>query len=122
VVRRFNADAILFPAIVVTTARVQGSVAAWDGTQQGTAAKKLFHMMLGTWQSGEIGALSLWVDLSAPDGSDLYMNAGGIQVLQKVGPTGKSIPVQRKDLFADAHRNENAVKIALQPLLEPKKP
>ena len=119
--RRFNANAILYPSIVVVSARLDNSVAAWDGTQQGTAAKKLVHMLMGASHSGHVPALSLWVELAALDGRDLYEYGGGIQVLEKVGALGKPVPVQRAELFKDQKRNEKAVSIALKPLLEPKR-
>ena len=52
-----------------------------------------------------------------PEGQLLYAKGGGIQVLGNVTVGGDFDRRPRSELFADGDRNENAVHIALDPLL-----
>ncbi len=114
---RFNASAVVYAGVAVRTAELLNSVAAWDGAQQDFRSKWALHMLMGSSSSGRVPALSLVVNLSALDDSDLYEWGGGIQVLQKIKPGGKPVDVPRDQLFADQKRNGKAVEIALKPLL-----
>ena len=66
-------------------------------------------------QRGVVGALSLEVSIRDRDGTQLFLNRGGIEVLDKIA--GKEfIHVPRQELFSDKSRNEEAVRIALKQL------
>jgi len=109
-------DAMLFPAIVVVSAKLQSDHASWDGTSQGAGKGKFWKALLGVSHSGTIPALSLLVILSDTADTDLYVNAGGIELLAKVSANG-IVPVPREELFLDEERLDKAVRLALDPLL-----
>lgn len=112
---RFNADALLIPSIRVVNAALSHDKARWDGVSEG-AGKGFWKAFVGT-HSGSIRALSLVVALTDGDGQVLYTNGGGIQVLGNVTVGGGFERRPRSELFADGERNENAIHIALDPLL-----
>jgi hypothetical protein len=113
---RFNADALLTPSIRVVNAALSHDQARWDGVTEG-AGKGGFWKALVRTHSGSIRALSLVVVLADPEGQLLYAKGGGIQVLGNVTVGGDFERRPRSELFADGDRNENAVHIALDPLL-----
>ena len=113
---RFNADALLVPIIHVVSATLSHDQAHWDGASE-RAGKGGFWKALVRTHSGSIRALSLVVVLSDPEGKLLYAKGGGIQVLGNVTMGGEFEQRPRSELFADGDRNENAIHIALDPLL-----
>jgi hypothetical protein len=113
---RFNADALLIPSIRVVNAALAHDQAHWDGATEG-AGKGGFWKALVRTHSGSMRALSLVVVLADPEGQLLYVKGGGIQVLGNVTVGGEVERRPRTELFADGDRNENAVHIALDPLL-----
>jgi hypothetical protein len=118
---KFNVNAILSPEIQVVAASFGGDRAKWDGTSEGVGKKKFWKALLGTTHSGRVPALSFVVFLKDSDYTSLYVNAGGIQALDKVGPAGGFVPVPQEELFAKEERNVKAVRLALDPLLGRKK-
>ena len=113
---RFNADALLTPSIRVVNAALSHDQARWDGVTEG-AGKGGFWKALVRTHSGSVRALSLVVVVADPEGQLLYAKGGGIQVLGNVTVGGDFDRRPRSELFADGDRNENAVHIALDPLL-----
>ncbi len=113
---RFNTDALLTPSIRVVNAALSHDQAHWDGATEG-AGKGGFWKALVRTHSGYVRALSLVVVLADPEGQLLYAKGGGIQVLGNVTMGGEVERRPRSELFADGDRNENAVHIALDPLL-----
>ena len=113
---RFKADALLIPSIRVVSAALSHDQAKWDGASEG-AGKGGFWKALVRTHSGSIRALSLVVVLADSDGQLLYVKGGGIQVLGNVTMGGEFEQRPRSELFADGDRNENAIHIALDPLL-----
>lgn len=113
---RFNADAVLVPSIRVVNAALSHDQAHWDGASEGAGKGGFWKAMVRT-HSGSIRALSLVVILADPDGQLLYAKGGGIQVLGNVTMGGEIERRPRSELFVDGDRNENAVHIALDPLL-----
>jgi hypothetical protein len=113
---RFNADALLTPSIRVVNAALSHDQAHWDGATEG-AGKGGFWKALVRTHSGSIRALSLVVVLADPEGQLLYAKGGGIQVLGNVTMGGEFERRPRSELFGDSDRNENAVHIALDPLV-----
>ncbi len=111
-----NIDAMLFSQVGVVPAKLDNDQARWDGASEGAARKKFWKAVLGVSHSGTIPALSLQVVLSDTDDTDLYQNAGGIQVLAKAGVGGLQ-PVTRAELFLNEERNAKAVRLALDPWL-----
>ncbi len=61
--------------------------------------------MLGVSHSGSIRALSLVVRVTGSKGNDLYVSAGGIRVLDKIGFGGTLEHVPQSALFADEENN-----------------
>jgi hypothetical protein len=113
---RFNADALLIPSIRVVNAALSHDQAHWDGASEG-AGKGGFWKALMRTHSGTIRALSLLVVLAGSEGQLLYAKGGGIQLLGNVTVGGEFEQRARGELFADGDRNENAIHIALDPLL-----
>jgi hypothetical protein len=114
-------DAVLWPSIVERTADTDGTNAYWDGAGQhlfnlGPAKRKFWPgQRLG---GGVVQALSLDVDLRAPDDTPLYEARGGIQILERPGDGGKEA-LTSLELFRDPARDEEAVRLALGPLAVP---
>ena len=112
-----NADALLYPAIVVVKAEFSSNAAQWHGTIDYVRPEGVWGMISGPQSYGTVPALSLWVDLLDFQGTEMYVNAGGIQVMSKVGSGMTVYDVPRHDLFADEAKNIRSVAIALNPLL-----
>jgi len=117
---RYDADAVLFSSIKVVLADFDNDKAKWHGTSQGVGKSKFLKGLLGVSHSGTLRALSLGVILSDINDTTLYSIYGGIEVLEKMGPSG-SQPVPRNELFTDEKRNLKAVHLVLDPLLGIKK-
>lgn len=111
-------DAVLWPIIVERSADTDGTNAYWDGAGQnlynlGPAKRKFWPGdRLG---GGVVGALSLRVELRAPDDTLLYEALGGIQVLERMGNSGKEA-LTSLELFRDPERDDEAIRLALLPL------
>ena len=114
---KFKADAVLYPNIRLGTARFAGGQASWDGTSESlsTTGGFLGALQVGQFQ-GTTGALSLIVTIENIHGVDVYVNAGGIQLISKLS-FGKFVPVPRSQLFVDEARNAAAANIAVGPLV-----
>ena len=114
---KYKVDAILFTRIITVSAHVFRDQAKWDGVTESIGKDRFLKSLLGIRHTGNIPALSLIVELRATNDSLLYLNAGGIQVLQKIG-TGRS-PDDRPyhEMLTDEKRNEDAVIYAIHPLL-----
>lgn len=115
---RFNADALLYPSIVVVRAPFSVNRANWDGAQEPMITPGSY----GSALIGTVAALSLVVTIQDRTGAAVYINGGGIQVLTKIHKGGffqpeKFIPVPPIELFAYEERNVAAVNIALAPLV-----
>lgn len=113
---QLNADALLTPSVRVVIASLSQDQAHWDGATEGAGKGGFWKALLRT-HSGSIRALSLVVVLAGSEGQLLYAKAGGIQVLGNVTLGGVVERRPRSELFADRDRNENAVNLALDPLL-----
>lgn len=126
---RFQVDAVLHPAIVPVRAQWEGLTASWDGTEEsitsfGDAFKEALPYALfgiSVTRHGAVGALSLVVSIEDVNGVDMYVNAGGIQLLAKISG-GNFVGVPRHELFANEERNVAAVNIALGPLVSKSTP
>lgn len=115
--KKYKVDAILFTRISTVSAHVFRDQAKWDGVTESIGKDRFLKSVMGIRHSGSIPALSLVVELRATNDSLLYLNAGGIQVLQKIG-TGRS-PDDRPyhEILTDEKRNQDAVVYAIHPLL-----
>jgi hypothetical protein len=112
----FQLDAIIVPTIAIVEAPFAGGRAAWDGTSQSIKAGGLVKGFFAGSPDGTMGALSLQVVALNGNGTTLYEEAGGIEVLSKLD--GKDfVLVPRNELFSDNERMQKAVDIALDPLL-----
>ncbi|UCD23590.1 MAG: hypothetical protein JSW51_11185 [Gemmatimonadota bacterium] len=125
---QYQPDALLYPEIWVVDAPFAGGTARWDGVSQelvgvGTrivdALGALFSASESSLPTGDVEAVSLVVFIENMDGQEIFANAGGIQVLEKVGKhpdERKAVP--KEEWFADRSRNRRAVLIALGPILD----
>ncbi|MCI0595406.1 MAG: hypothetical protein L0Z48_02565 [candidate division Zixibacteria bacterium] len=114
---KFGVDAVLFPEIDIVLAKLDNEKAKWDGTSEHVQKKAFWKRMLGVTHFGTIRALSFVVSLKDNGYTSLYVNAGGIQTLDKVRATGGFEAVPQEELFAKEERNIKAVRLALDPLL-----
>ena len=112
---QFQADAILYSAVLVVPARFDDGSAKWDGAKQSFAnfGKRFLRALLsgGTYQ-GQTNALSLRTALVGADGQLLYDNRGGLQVLA-IPRSGKFIEVPESALLTDRGQVRGAVRIAM---------
>jgi hypothetical protein len=115
---RFNADAVLYPAIVIVGANFDEQKATWDGTSQTIegAGSFILRALAGVSRSGTTEALSLAVDIEDVGGAELFVNRGGIEVWSKPSRSGFH-EVPRAELFVDQVRNQKSIQIALGPVL-----
>jgi hypothetical protein len=122
VCKKFKADALLYPRVVYVKANFSKNRAHWDGVDEyigpgGTFGAIGLDIIRQTW-SGRVRALSFTVSIQDSDGVRMYLNRGGIQTLNKITTYGKYVPVAREELFADEERNNEAVEIAIGPLVK----
>lgn len=113
----FDIDAVAVPSIVVVEARFASGRAEWDGASQSIKAGGVVEDFFAGSPDGTLDALSFVVDIVDPAGAPLYSGAGGIEVLRKLAGR-EFVLVPRQELFKDDGRNEKAVKLALDPLLD----
>lgn len=123
--RRFGADALLYPELWVVEAPHSSGVAQWDGASQAVSGlgARLLHAIdalldlgEGSLREGFVAALSLVVIIEDLDGAEIYRQAGGIQVLERVADD-EVIAVDPDDVLADWDRLQQAVRIAVGPLI-----
>ncbi|UCH84370.1 MAG: hypothetical protein JSW50_01395 [Candidatus Latescibacterota bacterium] len=111
----FQIDAVMFPDIVVVEAPFSAGRAVWDGVDQKIQTAGAMSSVFYGSQGGMVAALSLKLTVRGPDGTPVFVNSGGIEVLDTL--EGKTFePVPRQLLFTDNERIEDAVKAALKPL------
>jgi hypothetical protein len=125
----YQADAVLYPEVWIVDAPFSEGVAKWDGTSEAMvgfgirlldALGAAFSQDAGSQLPvGTVRALSLVVFLEDMSGGEVFSNAGGIQVLEKVGSNPSDIEAVRDgELLVDLERTAEAVDIALAPLVE----
>ncbi|MCH7947337.1 MAG: hypothetical protein IIC66_06005 [candidate division Zixibacteria bacterium] len=115
--KKYKVDAILFTRISTVSAHFFRDQAKWDGVTESIGKDRFFKSLLGLKHSGSIPALSLIVELRATNDSLLYQNAGGIQVLQKIGTGSRPEDRPYHEILTDEKRNQDAVVYAIHPLL-----
>jgi hypothetical protein len=115
-------DYMLFPEIWVVEAVSSGGVARWDGASQAivwfgirllNAIDAVLYQYEGFLQPEVVEALSLGVIVENMEGTEIFQNAGGIEVLKAVDESDEFEPV-----LADQERTIHAVRTALSPFLE----
>ncbi len=117
-VGRFNIDAFVRPAIVVTKASWSGNTATWDGVKDATTGKTGFWAsFVASDYSGSIPALSLVLPITSTNGETYYVGRGGIQLFAHFS-LGTFVNIPESMLFADLERDDKAVSVALRPLLK----
>lgn len=115
--KEFNADAVLFTNILVVKARFSRFEAEWDGAEESFDVRHGVLKFLDTsTSSGTVGALSMKATIKDMDGTTLFVNQGGIQVLSNYHSRGL-IPIPTHDLLLNEGRNIGAVHIALWPVI-----
>ena len=112
-----HVDAVLYPEIVVVQADYTGGTARWCGAvQKASTSGRAALEILGRSGYGKVPAISIIISIHDMDGRRIYCNAGGIEILQKIGTYGMvAIPAER--LLKSDLRNRRAVEAALAPLL-----
>lgn len=118
---RYGADAVLHPTISVVMAKFDDTHAYWcDASQAIKGGGTWFaEALAGVSSSGSTPALCLGVVIEDTSGSDLYIDYGGIEVLERMSFTEGLQPVPREELFDEDERNREAVALALDRLAPP---
>jgi hypothetical protein len=116
----FHADALLTPKIEIVPAKFSDCKARWHGTSEQIDEVVLGIFCVSGNMFGTVSALSLVVRVEDTQKNLLYVNSGGIQVLQRLeGFLVKDIvAVNEANLFTNNERNQTAVSIALGPLVQ----
>ncbi len=124
----YHADVVLYPEIWTVDAPFAEGVATWDGTSQsmvefGVRVLDFIGAILSSSESqlprGTVRALSLMVFMEDMNGVEVFSDAGGIELLEKVGTDpGSRQLVPEEELFQDRQRSREAVDRALRALVE----
>ncbi len=116
--RTYGADAFLTGRIVVVPAKFSDGKARWDGVSESyeSFGATLVRALFGVHGMGQTTALSLWVMVRNRSRKPIYLDEGGIQLLER--PTRSGFErVANSELLTDADRARHAVTIALGPLV-----
>jgi hypothetical protein len=111
-----KADALLHAVISIVKAEFSSNAAQWHGAVDYVRPEGVWSMISGPQSYGTVPALSLWVYLVDFQGSEMYENVGGIQVISKISGM-KIYDVPLHDLLTDETRNNRSIGIALNPLV-----
>jgi len=96
---------IVFPTIVVHSARVRGRSAEWDGVQRLIDVPGQLNDSIDTYRegkiwinrhgvNGELAAASLHIAVFSPTGELLHEGTGGLVLLQEIQPPAKSDEIE----------------------------
>jgi len=111
-IAKYRIDAILYPQIRIVEATFANDSAHWHGTSE-----YLGRTQSNFWSSGRtrgtVPALSLFVRIEDNKEKEIYVKAGGIQVLSKAGFKGGFVAIPHDEILSDDKRNEWAVDKAL---------
>lgn len=124
----YHADLVLYPEVWTVDAPFAEGVATWDGASQsmvqfGVRVLDFIGAFLSSSESqlprGTVRALSLMVFVEDMTGVEVLSDAGGIELLEKVGadPVSREL-VPQEELFQDRRRSRKAVDRALRALVE----
>ncbi len=113
---KFNSDAVLYSSIQVFLASFSGGKAAWHGTSESLSTGGLLGALSVSTRNGKVSALSFGVGIEDSNGVDIYVNWGGIQLLNKLSG-GEFVPIAQSELLSNEERNATAVNISLDPLV-----
>jgi hypothetical protein len=118
---QFEAGAVLHSAIQIVRASFNGTSASWHGTTESTStAQTGFARFMEAFSSGgthgSTAALSLGVVIRDINGTEVYSQWGGIQLITKV-VSRSFVTVPQSELFRDDARNSAAVDVALRELI-----
>lgn len=110
-------DAVAFAAVQVVEARLANDWAAWSGTTQYAGSSGWKRVFFLNRHRGTLKALSFAVDLVDSQGKTVYADDAGLELIQKVDPWGKKVPVDAEALLTDGERNAAAVYGATEALV-----
>jgi hypothetical protein len=111
-----RADALLHPVIQVVKAPFNAGHARWHGTAESIIPEGFLAAFFMADSAGTTSALSLLITIEDMNGVDLYVQAGGIQVLAKLTSGRQFVSIPQNQLLTNAERNKAAVNIALSGL------
>ena len=127
-------DSMVFPTLVMHSARVNGRAANWDGIHRQIEIPGQFNESIDTYRdgkiwlsrsggTGELAAASLHVAVVSPTGELVYQGTGGLVLLQEliVPQKRKSkekdaelTAVMRNDAFADPNQLREGIRAAFR--------
>jgi len=118
----FHADAWLHPSFDVYTAGFNGGTATWMGASETVRPKGLLGFLGSNQVSGNVPAIALEVVIEDMTGRNVFVDIGGLQVLEKYSLSHKFAKVPQDSLWANSRRNSDCVRLALGALTRtPKK-
>jgi hypothetical protein len=110
---KHRADALLHPVIQVVNAKFNAGHARWHGTSEPVIPEGFWDRFFIGDAQGTTSALSLYVTIEDINGVDLYIQAGGIQLLAKLTSGRQFVAIPQNQLLTNMDRNKAAVDIAL---------
>jgi hypothetical protein len=117
---KHRADAVLYPMVQVVKAGFNAGQARWHGTGEPVLPEGFWAQFTMGDLQGTTSAASLLVRIEDINGADLYLQAGGIQVLAKLASGRQFVSIPQQELLTNADRNKAAVDIALGALSKEK--
>ena len=116
---RLGVDAVLTPHFDRREAPLRRGIATWDGVSQVLRRRGILGAMGSPRLTGQVTALSLVVELRDADRRLLYLDAGGLQSLVRLGEGSRDallVEVPAESMYANPERNLQAVRVALAAL------
>lgn len=118
-ISRYKMDAVLYSHIRVVRATFWGNWAQWDENGESLGKPERNAQLYGRSETrGTVAALSLVVFIEDKEEKQMYLNAGGIQVLAKFGLKKEFVPIPEEEILTNQEMNEWAVTRALDPLIK----
>jgi hypothetical protein len=119
--REDSVEAIIFPAVVSTTAYLYDQFAYWDGVCREIIFNVAFQNVSTYNFSGTDAGLSLKALIFTPQGDLIFKSLGGIELANEIvnNHNGKK-SVLRNDLLRHFDWNDEAIQIAFHPFIKMK--
>ncbi len=111
-IEKFTPDAFLYSGVMPVKAEWHHNNATWDGHQAPTTGVSGFWADFTSPQAyGTVGALSFFINIEDRNQRDLFVEFGGLQLLQHVGHGGFT-PRPKTERLVNEQENSNSVNLA----------
>ncbi len=109
VIKKYDVTSILIPYLIVQNARIENHAINWHG-------RSVYSFRVGN-ATGNMPALSLYINIYDKNRKLIFDNAGGIQPLSKLNFL-KFESISEDELLADPKDLSEAIKIVFEPVNE----